>query len=71
MYKTIVMFTDLQDGGHKYEVGDVYPREGLKPTKARIEELKSKKNKRGVALIEEVKEEPKKKATPKTKKGKK
>ena len=72
MYKVIVMFTDLKDGGHKYEPGDTYPREGLKPSKARIEELASKKNKRGMALIEEVVEEkPKKKKAPAKKKTKK
>lgn len=66
MYRTIVMFTDLQDGGHKYEIGDIFPREGLEVEGKRIAELSSSKNKRGVALIEEIKEEhketPKKKA---------
>lgn len=56
MFKTIVAFNDLQDDGKRYEVGDKYPRKGLKPTKKRIEELSSKENKRGIVLIEEVKE---------------
>lgn len=57
MYKTVVAFNDLQDKGRRYEVGDKYPRKGLKPSKKRIEELASKKNKRQVVLIEEVKED--------------
>ena len=54
MYKTVVMFTDLQDNNYKYEVGDEYPRLGLKPSLARIKELSTPANRRGVALIEEV-----------------
>lgn len=67
MYKVVVMFTDLNDGNHRYEIGDTFPREGAKATKARIKELSGTENKRGVALIEEVKEEPKKKKTTKKK----
>lgn len=63
MYKVLVMFTDLQDGGYKYEVGDTYPRKGLEPSEARIEQLATANNKRGQALIEKVAE--KKKAEPK------
>lgn len=57
MYKVIKLFTDLQDGGHKYEEGDTYPRKGLKPTEDRIAELMSPDNKQGVPLIEEIVEE--------------
>ena len=63
-YKVIEMFTDLHDDNHRYEVGDSYPRKGHKPSKARIEELLSEDNRRGVALIKEVK--TKKKAKKKT-----
>lgn len=63
MFKVIKMFADLQDGEHVYEVGDEYPRNGYKPTQARIEQLSSKHNAQGQPLIEEVKEE--KKATKK------
>ena len=63
MYKVVVMFTDLKDGNHKYEVGDTYPREGYKPSLVRVKELSTNENKRGIALIEEVVEEK-----PKTKK---
>lgn len=64
MYRVIVMFTDLKDGNHKYEVGDIYPRKGYKPSLVRVKELSTKENKRGIVLIEEVEEknEPKKKS---------
>lgn len=58
MYKTVVMFTDLQDNNYRYEVGDEYPRLGLKPSLARIKELSTPANRRGVALIEEVEDMP-------------
>lgn len=50
-------FKDLEDDNHFYKKGDTYPREGLKPTKKRIAELSSKKNKIGEVLIEAVKVE--------------
>ena len=56
MYKVIQFFTDLQDKGYAYRVGDTYPRGGMTPTKERIAELSSTSNKRGVKLIEEVEE---------------
>lgn len=52
MCKVIKKFTDLQDGNHVYNVGDVYPREGYAPSEERIAELASDKNKQGVPLIE-------------------
>ncbi len=48
----IKKFTDLQDGNHVYNVGDVYPREGYTPSEERIAELASDKNRQGVPLIE-------------------
>ena len=59
MYKVVKKFTDLQDYKHLYNVGDLYPREGLKVSGKRIKELMSSTNRQGVALIEEIKEEPK------------
>lgn len=50
--RVIKKFTDLQDGNHVYNVGDVYPREGYTPSEERIAELASNKNKQGVPLIE-------------------
>lgn len=68
MYKVIKLFTDLQDGGHRYEVGDEYPRKGYEPTEERIAELSGRANKQGAPLIKAItkKAEPKKTA----KKGK-
>ena len=57
MYKVVVAFNDLKDDGFRYEVGDKYPRKGKKPTKKRIAELASDKNKRGIILIEEQKDD--------------
>ena len=67
MYKAIKQFTDLQDNGHRYNPGDIYPREGLEVSKARITELSTDRNRRHEPMIEAVKEpvaeEPAKKPT--------
>lgn len=60
-YKVIKLFTDLKDGSHKYDVGDIYPREGLEVTDERVAELSGSNNLRGIPLIKEVRE-PKKAA---------
>lgn len=65
MYKVICYFTDLQDNGFAYNVGDVYPRNGLNVSPERITELSGSNNKQGKPLIEEVEEPPKKKAAKK------
>ena len=54
MFRVIEFFTDLQDGNHAYNVGDTFPREGVAVTADRIKELSGTQNKRGIALIEEV-----------------
>lgn len=54
MFRVIEFFTDLQDGNHAYNVGDTFPREGVTATADRIKELSGTQNKRGIALIEEV-----------------
>lgn len=51
MYKVIVPFKDLKDGGHVYRMGDVYPHAGVEPSKSRIAELSTASNLRGVPLI--------------------
>lgn len=56
MYKVIEGFPDAQDECYRYVAGDTYPRNGAKPTKARIAELLGDKNNRHRPLIEEVKE---------------
>lgn len=66
MYRVIHFFTDLQDNGHKYSVGDNFPRTGLTVSENRLKELATVNNKQGKPLIEivpnlEVEEAPKKK----------
>lgn len=54
MEKYIVVyekFKDLEDNDFIYKKGDIYPREGLEPSKERIKELSTKKNKIGEILI--------------------
>ena len=51
-YKVIHRFTDLQDFNHLYNVGDVFPRIGMKVSQSRIDELASSKNKLNTPLIE-------------------
>lgn len=56
-YKVIKTFKDLEDDGHIYIANkDMYPRDGLEPTKKRIKELTSNKNKIGEILIENLEE---------------
>lgn len=55
MYRVIVRFRDLQDGNRLYNVGDKFPRAGLRVSDKRIKELMSDKNRRGIALIVEDK----------------
>lgn len=54
MYKVIEYFTDLHDKDHPYNVGDPFPREGIKVTKERLAKLAGKDNKRGRPVIELV-----------------
>lgn len=54
MYRAIEYFTDLQDDNYAYNIGDVYPREGVVASEDRLKELSSADNKRGRALIELV-----------------
>ena len=54
MYRAIEYFTDLQDDNYAYNIGDVYPREGVVASEDRLKELSSADNKRGMALIELV-----------------
>lgn len=57
-YRVINSFKDLEDNNHIYiKNKDIYPREGLEPTKKRIKELTSTKNKIGKVLIEKIEDE--------------
>ena len=59
-YIVIRAFTD-KDDKHHYAVGERYPYRGF-AKKERLEELSTKNNKRGVALIAEKKADKPKKA---------
>jgi hypothetical protein len=54
MYKVIKNFTDLQDDGHPYVVGDTFPRKGKRVSKKRLEELAGSENRQGKPLIVKV-----------------
>jgi hypothetical protein len=56
MYRVIRYFTDLQDNDYAYNVGDVYPRQGMSVTAERFEELASSENRQKTPLIEAVDE---------------
>ena len=59
MYTVLEMFDDLMDTTptkagnipYRYEAGDLYPRDGYKPTMGRITELASSQNLRGRPVI--------------------
>ena len=57
MYKVLRYFTDLQDNNYPYKAGEAFPRKGLDVTAERLKELSTAKNRRGVPVIEEIKEE--------------
>ena len=61
-YKVIHSFADLHDNKHKYETGDVFPRQGLEVSEDRIKELAGAENKLRKPLIEEIPEEAPKEA---------
>lgn len=53
-YRVIEKFTDLKDDNHVYNPGDAFPREGAEVSDARLAELSSESNRRGIPLIEKV-----------------
>ena len=55
MYIVLKNFTDLEDNGHKYTMGEEYPRKGYEPTEERVKALTSGNNKACLKLIKEVK----------------
>ena len=56
MYRVIKYFTDLQDSEYAYNVGDVFPRQGVAVSGERIAELAGSENKQRTPLIEAVDE---------------
>lgn len=59
MYRALKTFRDLQDNAHKYQAGDIFPREGLSVSEDRIEELSTSNNRRGEPMIEKFDESEK------------
>lgn len=57
MYEVINYFTDLQDNEYPYNVGDIFPRDGLTVSEERLKELSSSNNKQSKPLIKFVEEE--------------
>lgn len=57
MYEVIHFFTDLQDFNHPYNVGDIFPRNGLKVSEERLKELSGANNRQGKPLIRADEEE--------------
>ena len=55
MYRVVKAFRDSKNNEYYYSVGDTYPVEGYKPSKARISELVKGTNKLGEIFLEEVK----------------
>ncbi len=53
-YTVIKKFTDLQDNNYKYHAGDLYPRDGLEVSAARIKELSTDQNRRKTPLISAI-----------------
>ena len=51
MYKVIHPFRDLEDKGHQYEPGDIFPRQGVNVETARIAVLENARNNIGRPLI--------------------
>lgn len=56
MYKVIEYFEDMQDKDRPYNVGDTFPRKGLKVSDERFAELAGTANRRGIPLIKFVEE---------------
>ena len=54
MYIVIKHFTDLHDNDHPYNVGDIFPREGVEVKQNRLDELAGSANKQGEPLIKKI-----------------
>lgn len=54
MYRVIRYFTDLQDNDYAYNVGDEFPRHGMRVSDERFAELASAENRQKTPLIEKV-----------------
>ena len=56
-YLVIKTFSDMQDNGYKYHVGDTFPHDGLTVSAERIEELSTDKNRRKIPVIKAEQED--------------
>ena len=54
MFTVLHEFADMQDNGHVYRVGDVFPRAGYEPGADRLAVLQSNSNRLGEPLISRV-----------------
>lgn len=54
MYRVIKFFTDKQDNGYAYNVGDIFPRNGFKVSEKRLAELLGNNNRQRTPMIEKV-----------------
>lgn len=63
MYKVIRYFEDIQDAMHPYNIGDIFPREGMSVSADRLAELSTDRNLQRTPLIEYV-PEPVKESVP-------
>ncbi|AMG20709.1 Rho termination factor N-terminal domain-containing protein [Staphylococcus saprophyticus] len=55
-YEVIKYFTDLQDNDYEYNVGDIFPRDGLRVTDERLKELSTDENRQQIPLIKPISE---------------
>lgn len=67
MYEVIRYFEDLQDNNHPYNVGDIFPHDGMMVKEERLRELSGSNNKQRKPLIQKISEEAKEKTSPYTK----
>ena len=56
MYKVIRYFEDIQDEMHPYNIGDIFPRDGMSVSDDRLAELSTDRNLQRTPLIEYVPE---------------
>ena len=70
-YVVVKFFTDLQDAGFPYKVGDTFPRNGLTVDDARLNELCTSKNRQKRPLIKFVPDPEEAKVGSGEKKGRK
>lgn len=54
MYEVIHYFTDLQDNEYPYNIGDIFPHDGLTVSEKRLKELSGSSNKQHKPLIKFV-----------------